>query len=125
MPYAVNAGIHLYWEEYGSGPPVLLIMGLSFTHEMWFRVLPSLASQYRVIVFDNRGMGRSDVPRGPYSIPQMARDARAILQAAGISSAHVVGASMGGMIAQELALCFPDSVRRLVLACTTHGGLFS
>src|ERR1700736_3994370 len=85
MPYAVNAGTHLYWAEDGSGPPVLMIMGLSFAHEMWFRVLPSLTSQYRVIVFDNRGMGRSDVPRGPYSVPQMARDARAILQAAGIS----------------------------------------
>lgn len=125
MPYAVNSGTQLYWKEYGAGPPVLMIMGLSFTHEMWFRVLPWLAAQYRVIVFDNRGMGRSDVPRGPYSIRQMANDARVVLQAAGISKAHVVGASMGGMIAQEFALSFPQCVHRLVLACTTHGGLFS
>jgi 3-oxoadipate enol-lactonase len=125
MPYAENRGIRLYWEEYGSGPPVLLIMGLSFTHEMWFRALPSLASEYRVIVFDNRGMGRSDVPKGLYSIPQMATDAHAVIRAAGISAADVIGASMGGMIAQELALRFPDCVRRLVLACTSHGGPFA
>src|SRR5437868_3906323 len=125
MPYAVNTGTQLYWEEYGSGPAVLMIMGLSFTHEMWFRALPSLASEYRVIVFDNRGMGRSDVPKGLYSIPQMATDAHAVIRAAGISAADVIGASMGGMIAQELAIRFPDCVRRLVLACTSHGGPFA
>jgi 3-oxoadipate enol-lactonase len=125
MPYAVNGDTKLYWEEHGSGPPILLIMGLSFTHEMWFRVLPSLGSRYRVIVFDNRGMGRSDAPRGPYLIRQMASDARAILDAAGVEAADVIGASMGGMIAQELALRFPQSVRRLVLACTSHGGFLS
>jgi 3-oxoadipate enol-lactonase len=125
MPYLVNAGTQLYWKDYGSGPPLLMIMGLSFTHEMWFRVLPSLGSQYRVIVFDNRGMGRSDVPRGPYPIGRMARDAYAVLQAAGVEAAHVLGASMGGMIAQEFALRFPQCLRRLVLACTTHGGFFS
>jgi 3-oxoadipate enol-lactonase len=125
MPYAVNQGIKLYWEEYGSGPPVLLIMGLSFTHEMWFRVLPALIPHYRVIVFDNRGMGRSDVPKGFYSIAKMATDARAILKAADVAAADVIGASMGGMIAQEVALLFPECVRGLVLACTSHGSLFA
>jgi 3-oxoadipate enol-lactonase len=125
MPYAVNGRTKLYWEEHGSGPPLLLIMGLSFTHEMWFRVLPYLASRYRVLAFDNRGMGRSDVPRGPYLIRQMADDARAILDAAGVAAADVVGASMGGMIAQELALLSPQRVSRLILACTSHGGFFS
>ncbi|MBV9611647.1 MAG: alpha/beta fold hydrolase, partial [Acidobacteriaceae bacterium] len=113
----------LYWEQHGSGPPVLLIMGLSFTHEMWFRVLPNLLPRYRTLLFDNRGMGRSDCPRGPYSIRQMAADAVAVLDAAGLSSAHVVGASMGGMIAQELALTYPERVRSLVLGCTTYSGL--
>src|ERR1700759_3679341 len=107
MPYITNEGAELYWTSHGSGTPVLLIMGLSFTHEMWFRILPSLAERYRVILFDNRGMGRSSVPGGPYSIPQMARDAAAVLRAAGASAAHVMGASMGGMIAQELALRQP------------------
>src|SRR5437868_10729201 len=100
MPYAINEGTKLYWEEYGSGPPVLLIMGLSFTHDMWFRVLPILKSRCRVILFDNRGVGRSDTPNGPYTIRQMAQDAAAVLDAAGESAAHVIGASMADMLAQ-------------------------
>lgn len=122
MPYVTNEGAKLYWREQGSGPPLLLIMGLSFTHEMWFRILPALGG-YRVLLFDNRGMGRSGVPRGPYSMAQMARDARAVLDAAGVDSAHVIGASMGGMIAQELTLRHPKRVRSLMLACTTSRGL--
>jgi len=125
MPYATNAGVRLYWEEHGSGPPVLLIMGLSFTHEMWFRVLPCLTGRYRVILYDNRGVGRSDVPPGPYWMPDMAADAAAVLAAAGADRAHVVGASMGGMIAQELALRQPRLVRSLLLGCTSHGGLLA
>ncbi len=125
MPFAINQQTRLYWEERGSGPPVLLIMGLSFTHEMWFRVLPLLTrAGYRAILFDNRGMGRSDCPRGVYSIRRMAQDAVAVLDAVGIGSAHVIGASMGGMIAQELALRYPDRVESLVLGCTTYSGLF-
>lgn len=100
-------------------------MGLSFTHEMWFRVLPVLAARHHVIVFDNRGVGRSDVPPGPYRIAQMAQDAVAVLDAAGVPSAQVAGASMGGMIAQELALSYPKRVTSLLLACTSHGGLLA
>ncbi|MBV8553495.1 MAG: alpha/beta fold hydrolase [Acidobacteriaceae bacterium] len=124
MPYATNKGVRLYWEDHGSGPPVLLIMGLSFSHEMWFRVLPCLAAGYRVILYDNRGIGRSDIPRGPYFISDMAQDAAAVLAEAGESSAHIVGASMGGMIAQELALQKPELVRSLLLGCTSYSGLF-
>lgn len=125
MPYTTNNGVRIYWEEHGSGSPVLLIIGLSFTHEMWFRVLPSLTRKHRVILFDNRGVGRTDVPDGPYLISQMARDALAVLNAANISAAQVVGASMGGMIAQELALSFPERVKSLMLGCTSHGGLLA
>jgi 3-oxoadipate enol-lactonase len=125
MPYADNAGVRLYWTSQGSGTPLLMIMGLSFTHEMWYRILPFLTEQYRVILFDNRGMGRSDVPPGPYSMRRMAEDAEVVLDAAGVSAAHVIGASMGGMIAQELALRSPDRVLSLVLGCTSYSGLFA
>ena len=125
MPYLTNARTKLYWNQRGSGPPLLLIMGLSFTHEMWFRLLPALEPRYRLIAFDNRGMGRSEVPKGPYTIAQMASDAAAVLDAAGVASAHVLGASMGGMIAQELALERPERVLSLALACTSYSGLFA
>lgn len=123
-PYVTSNGARLYWEEHGAGPPVLLIMGLSFTLEMWFRLLPSLSRSYRVVVFDNRGIGRSDVPRGPYQMRVLARDAVAVMDAAGFKSAHVIGASMGGMIAQELALNYPERVATLSLGCTSHSGLW-
>ncbi|MGC2657626.1 MAG: alpha/beta fold hydrolase [Bryobacteraceae bacterium] len=125
MPYALNRGVRLYWEERGAGPPLLMIMGLSFTLEMWHRLAPELALHYRLILFDNRGMGRSDVPKGRFSIPQMAQDATAVMDAAGIEAAHVLGASMGGMIAQELALRYPSRILSLMLGCTSHGGLIS
>ncbi len=124
MPYIEHEGARLFWTEKGTGQPILLIMGLSFTHEMWHRTLPAL-TRYRAILFDNRGMGRSSVPPGPYSIRQMARDADAVLTAADADSAHVIGASMGGMIAQELALLSPQRVRSLTLACTSYSGLFA
>jgi 3-oxoadipate enol-lactonase len=102
--------------------PLLLIMGLGATLEWWWRLAPILAARYRTIVYDNRGVGRSDVPDGPYAIPAMADDAVALLDAAGVASAHVFGASMGGMIAQELALHHPARVRSLILGCTACGG---
>jgi 3-oxoadipate enol-lactonase len=124
MPYIENRGARLYWTECGSGAPILLIMGLSFTHEMWFRVVPELAGEYRMILLDNRGMGRSEVPRGPYTIPLMASDAVAVLDAAQVDAAHVIGASMGGMIAQELALRRRERVRSLMLGSTSSRALF-
>ena len=122
MPHVTHAGARLYWEEHGSGDPLLLIMGLGATLEWWNRVLPVVSARYRTIVFDNRGAGRSDVPAGPYTIAEMAADAAAVLDAAGVASAHVFGASMGGMIAQELALNHPARVRSLILGCTACGG---
>ena len=124
VPFANNSGVRLYWEDHGQGPPLLMIMGLSFTLEMWSRVVPEFARDHRVIVFDNRGVGRSDVPRGRYSIGTMSEDALAVLAAAEVHEpAFVLGASMGGMIAQELALRSPDRVRALILGCTACGPL--
>ena len=125
MPFVEHSGAKIYWDQAGAGPPVLMIMGLSFTHEMWFRILPALSSSFRTIFFDNRGMGRSSTPRGPYRISQMAHDAAAVMDAAGVPSAHIIGASMGGMIAQELALRYPHRVLSLLLGCTSYSGLFA
>src|SRR6266852_2746916 len=100
MPFVENHGAKIYWDEQGQGDPILLIMGLSYSSDMWYRTRPVLAAEYRTIALDNRGVGRSDVPTGPYSIPLMASDAAAVLDASGVGSAHVYGVSMGGMIAQ-------------------------
>ncbi|MGH9745008.1 MAG: alpha/beta fold hydrolase [Candidatus Acidiferrales bacterium] len=122
MPFAENQGAKIYWEEAGRGTPVLLIMGLAWPSYMWYRTRPLLAAQYRVITYDNRGVARSDVTPGPYPISLMASDAIAVLDAAGIESAHIYGVSMGGMIAQELALQHPARVKSLILGCTASGG---
>lgn len=122
MPFTTSNGCRIYWEESGAGDPLLLIMGLGYTSEMWHRTRPALAKHYRTIVFDNRGVGQSDAPAGPYAIAQMAEDAVAIMAAAGADRAHIYGISMGGMIAQELTLGHPERVRSLVLGCTMCGG---
>ncbi len=122
MPFANSQGTRIYWDEKGKGEPILLIMGLSYASCMWHRSRPVLAAHYRTIAFDNRGVGQSDMPPGPYSILGMAQDAAAVLDAAGARSAHVFGVSMGGMIAQEFALQFPERVRSLILGCSAAGG---
>lgn len=118
---ATNGAVTIAWEETGTGDPVLLIHGLGYARKGWGPVLPLLAERYRVISFDNRGIGESAVPPGPYTAEGMAGDALAVLDAAGIERSHVIGTSLGGMIAQELALAAPDRVERLVLICTTPG----
>ena len=116
------------WREQGPlddgapGEPVLMIMGLGASSRLWFRLLPWIARRHRAIVFDNRGTGNSSPVRSRLSMSDLAHDARAVLDDAGVESAHVLGASMGGMIAQHLALDDRDRVRSLTLACTTPGG---
>jgi 3-oxoadipate enol-lactonase len=122
MSFVENQRAKIYWDELGQGSPVLLIMGLGYTSVMWHRTRPALAQRYRTVAFDNRGVGLSDVPPGPYSIATMASDAAAVLDAAGIARAHVFGVSMGGMIAQEFALQYPARTRSLILGCTAAGG---
>ncbi len=122
MSFIVNQGTKIYWDETGQGAPLLLIMGLGYTSAMWYRTRPALAQHFRTIAFDNRGVGLSDAPPGPYSIATMAGDAAAVLDAAGVARAHVFGVSMGGMIAQEFALQYPARTRSLILGCTAAGG---
>jgi 3-oxoadipate enol-lactonase len=116
------------WREEGplepdaSGDPVVLIMGLGASSRLWYRLLPWLAREHRVILLDNRGTGSSAPVRGRLTMGGLAGDAVTVLDAAGIEHAHVVGASMGGMIAQHLALDHRERLRSLVLACTTAGG---
>src|SRR5712671_2795734 len=122
MPFVENLGARIYWDERGSGAPLLLIMGLGWPSYAWYRSRPVLSEKYRTIALDNRGVGQSEAPAGPYSITQMAADAAAVLNAARVNSAHIFGLSMGGMIAQEFALQYPKKVRSLILGCTAAGG---
>ena len=122
MAYAYSDGTRIYWEVQGRGEPLVLIMGLGYSSKLWFRLRPHLEQHFRTIVLDNRGAGESDVPPGPYSPLVMARDVAAVLDAAGEQSAHILGYSMGGMIAQEFALTYPERVRSLVLVATHCGG---
>ena len=122
MAFTTNQGTRIYWDEQGHGEPMLLIMGLGYPSAAWYRTRPVLAAKYRTIAFDNRGVGQTDMPPGPYPIPVMAADAAAVLDAAGVENAHIFGISMGGMIAQEFALQYPQRVRSLILGCTAAGG---
>jgi len=122
MPVARNGSVELYWESTGHGPPVLLIAGQGMTLDGWWATIPVLARSFRVIAFDNRDTGRSSRVAFPYSVGQMAQDALAVLDAAEEERAHVYGISLGGMIAQELALHHPDRVEALVLGATSPGG---
>jgi pimeloyl-ACP methyl ester carboxylesterase len=110
------------WERRGAGAPVVLVHGLGYARWGWEPVADRLAERFEVLLLDNRGIGDSDAPPGPYTAAEMAADVARVLDEAGLERAHVVGTSLGGMIAQELALAHPDRVDRLVLACTTPGG---
>ncbi len=114
--------MRIAWERQGAGPPLLLIHGLGYARWGWEPVVESLARSFDVLLFDNRGIGGSDAPPGPYTAAELAADAVQVLDEAGVERAHVLGTSLGGMVAQELALELPERVDRLVLACTTPGG---
>ncbi|PYN59828.1 MAG: alpha/beta hydrolase [Candidatus Rokuibacteriota bacterium] len=119
MPYAIINGIRMHFEVSGQGPPVLLINGLSAPAVNWALQAKALARHFQVVVFDNRGVGETDLPPEPvYTTGQMAEDAAALLRHLKIARAHVLGASMGGTIAQELALRYKHLVRSLTLLCT-------
>ncbi|HET6571736.1 MAG TPA: alpha/beta hydrolase [Solirubrobacterales bacterium] len=123
MPKLDAGGSELYYERTGSGEPLLLIQGMSATHRAWGRdFLAPLEESFECIVFDNRGMGLSGEARMPFTVAEMAGDVAALLEALEIERAHVLGISMGGMIAQELALAHPGRIRSLSLGATYCGG---
>ena len=125
MSFAELSALSLHYEERGAGPPILLIAGIPAIANDWEPVSLRLADERRrMIAYDNRGSGASSVTPGPYTTAQMAHDAVALLDYLGLERADVFGMSMGGMIAQELAISYPDRVGRLVLGCT-HAGIAS
>lgn len=122
MPYARSTDCNLYWTSIGSGPPLILIRGLGRSHRYFEPILPALARRFQVILMDNRGAGRSESPPGPYTSAQMADDVVAVLDAAGVSSAWLLGMSLGGMIALDVVQRHPERVRGLILGSVTARG---
>lgn len=122
MPTLNVNGINLAYETHGSGEPLVLISGLGYDRWEWHKMVPGLAQRYTVIVFDNRGVGATDKPAGPYTAQMLADDTAGLIQALGYQRAHVMGHSMGGYIAQALALSCPELIDKLILASTNFGG---
>ncbi|HHW61375.1 MAG TPA: alpha/beta fold hydrolase, partial [Syntrophomonadaceae bacterium] len=123
MPYALVDQIRMYYEIEGSGSPLVLIPGMGSSLDVWapsFR--HALSRKNRILLLDNRGTGRSDAPDSEYSVPMMAQDLSELMDKVGIERGHIMGLSLGAMIAQELALNHPHKVASLIL-CSTHCGV--
>jgi 3-oxoadipate enol-lactonase len=119
MPTIRANDINLYYEIHGEGEPLVLIGGLNSDHTLFRGVVPKLAGKYKVVAFDNRGVGQTDKPDIPYTIDMMADDTAGLLNALDIKQAHILGVSMGGRIAASLALRYPERVKSLILVSTT------
>jgi pimeloyl-ACP methyl ester carboxylesterase len=114
----LNNNISLYYEQHGSGEDLVLIGGLTSDHQVWKSTLRLFSKHFRVLIFDNRGAGRSSTPDVPYTLEMMAQDTLQLMDALHISRAHILGHSMGGGIAQQIALLAPEKINKLVIACT-------
>ena len=121
MPKAAMNGVNLYYQVHGDGEPLVLIQGFGGGHEGWFFQTRAFKRYFKVIVFDNRGIGRSDKSPEPYTIRTMADDVIGLLDHLGIEKAHILGMSLGGMVAQEVGINYGSRVNKLVLVCT-HAG---
>ena len=118
MPKARVNGVNVSYKVEGRGEPLVLIMGFAGPRMGWIFQRLAFRKCFQVITFDNRGVGSSDKPSGPYSMRTMADDTIGLMDHLGIDKAHILGVSMGGMIAQEVAINYPERVRKLVLGCT-------
>ena len=125
MPYAQARDIRIYYESFGDGVPFLFVSGTGWPGEPWkLHQVPAFTDCYRVIVYDHRGVGKSDVPDEPYSTRQFAADAANLLDAIGVKQpAHIIGHSMGGRVCQWLALDYPEKVRSMILAASGSGAM--
>ncbi len=118
MPKARVNGINISYKVEGAGEPLVLIMGFAGTRMGWIFQRPAFRKHFQLATFDNRGVGGSDKPSGPCTMRAMADDTIGLMDHLGIDKAHILGVSMGGMIAQEIAINYPERVRKLVLGCT-------
>jgi pimeloyl-ACP methyl ester carboxylesterase len=122
MPVSRVNGIDVYYERSGSGPPLLFLNGSGATLETTGLLIKPFTERCDVLAFDQRGLGRTSIPPGPYTMADYAADAAALVDEIGWETCRVVGVSFGGMVAQELAVTFPDRVEKLALCCTSPGG---
>ncbi|MFW9804383.1 MAG: alpha/beta fold hydrolase, partial [Candidatus Thorarchaeota archaeon] len=124
MPFETVGDIDIYYEIHGppEAPPLVLIGGWASYRWIWFRQIPAFKEKLRCIVFDNRGAGRSSKPDYPYSIQMFVDDTVGLIEALGIDKAHILGISMGGLIAQQIAISYPEKVRSLIVVSSHFGG---
>jgi pimeloyl-ACP methyl ester carboxylesterase len=122
MPKIKVGDINMYYEIHGKGEPFVMIAGITCSLDFWFKAIPIFSREYRLVAFDNRGAGQSDAPEIPYTSEMMADDLAGLLDAIGIDSAHILGHSLGGIIAQQFAIRHPKMIKSLILASTFFGG---
>ena len=122
MPKAKIGEVQIYYEEYGGGPPLIMILGLGQHTATWEFQVSEFTKHFRLILLDNRDSGRSSSCLETYTTETMAGDILGLMDHLGISRAHILGTSMGGMIAQQMALISPEKIDKLILTSTTHSG---
>jgi pimeloyl-ACP methyl ester carboxylesterase len=124
LPYETIGDVDIYYEVHGpsDAPPLICIEGWGYSLWMWFRQIPTFKEKYRCVVFDNRGVGRSSMPDYPYTMEMFANDTIGLMDTLDIPRAHILGISMGGFIAQQVAISYPEKVRSLILGSTSFAG---
>lgn len=121
MPQTTVNGVQIYYEQQGQGPPLVLVQGLGYSSQFWFKQTPVLGDHFQLLTFDNRDVGRSEIVDEEYEITDMAQDTRELLDTLDLTNVHLLGLSMGGYIAQQLAVDSPELVDKLILISTQNG----